>query len=355
MIYVPRREMTALLAAVVLCAGLLEYGWGQDARPKTLSELARYTDSDRERLLYQGAQREGKLVWYTTLTMHKELAKVFESKFKGVTIEPYRAPGATVAIRLIQEAQAKRHIADAIEAPFPTLMLLRENNVLMPFSSPHLATYPESAKDNATPGSVFTALYRESYTGVVYNSKLIREPDVPRKFDDLLKPSLKGKMGIPSAESALRGIGAMLATKGEGFLKNLALQNIKQYAMGALGLTDLIVSGELPLMITGFKSNADLAATRGAPVVWVPMELVATNAGGAAVLANAPHPHAALLFVDFLISPEGQKVMSEQFGYGSASKDYGFKKWYPEHGLSHRQYEELTEKWQKALVDLTRK
>jgi ABC-type Fe3+ transport system substrate-binding protein len=61
------------------------------------------------------------------------------------------------------------------------------------------------------------------------------------------------------------------------------------------------------------------------------------------------------LFVDFLISPEGQKIMSEQFGYGSASKDYGFKKWYPEHGLSHRQYEELTERWQKHLVELTRK
>jgi iron(III) transport system substrate-binding protein len=125
--------------------------------------------------------------------------------------------------------------------------------------------------------------------------------------------------------------------------------------MGALGLTDSIVSGELPLMITGFKSNADLAKSRGAPVAWVPMELVATNAGGAAVLATAPRPHAALLFVDFLISPEGQKIMSEQFGYGSASKDYGFKKWYPEHGLSHRQYEELTERWQKHLVELTRK
>lgn len=355
MIHVPSRKMVFLLIALVHFAGLLDRSWAQDARPKTLAELVRYSGTDRERLLYQGAQKEAKLVWYTTLTMHKEITKAFEAKFKGVTVEAYRAPGTTVATKLIQEAQAKRHIADAIESPFSTLLLLRENNVLMPFSSPHLATYPETARDNAAQDSVYTVLYRESYTGVVFNSKLIREPDVPKRFDDLLKPALKGKMGIPNAESALRGVGAMAAAKGEGFIKNLAAQNIKQFSMGALGLTDSIVSGELPLMITGFKSNADLAASKGAPVAWVPMELVVTNAGGASVLMNAPHPHAALLFVDFLIGPDGQKMMTEQFGYGSASKDYGFKKWYPERGLSHQQYEGLTDKWQKQLAELTRK
>lgn len=61
------------------------------------------------------------------------------------------------------------------------------------------------------------------------------------------------------------------------------------------------------------------------------------------------------MFVDFLIGPDGQKMMTEQSGYGSASKDYGFKKWYPERGLSHQQYEGLTDKWQKQLAELTRK
>lgn len=349
------RQTITLLLTVMSIISSLEITWSQDTRARTAAELARYTGADRERVLYHGAQKEGKLTWYTTLTMHKEITKAFEARFKGVSVEVYRAPGATVATKLIQEAQAKRTIADAIESPFPTLMLLRENNLLMPFSSPHLASYPDNAKDNAAPDAVYTALYRESYTGVVYNSKLIREAEVPKKFDDLLKTALKGKMGVPNAESALRGIGAMVAARGEGFIKNLAAQNIKQFSMGALGLTDAIVSGELPLMITGFKSNADLASSKGAPVAWQPMELVVTNAGGASVLMNAPHPHAALLFADFLIGPEGQKMMTEQFGYGSAAKDYGFKRWYPERGLSHRQYEDLTEKWQKQLSELTRK
>lgn len=346
------RNIARIIGTVLLVIAIVDFA---AAQAKTLNDLVRYGGADRERLLYQGAQKEGKLVWYTTLTVHKELAKVFQAKYRGVAVEVYRGPGTTVATKLLQESQAKRFIADTIETPFPTLLFLRENNVLFPFTSPHLAKYPENAKDNASGGMVYTALYRESYTGVVYNTKLIRDADVPRKFDDLLKPTLKGKMGLPNAESALRGVGAIVTAKGENFLKSLAGQGIKQYSMGALGLTDLIVTGELPLMLTGFKSNADLAASKGAPIAWAPMELVATNAGGAAVVANAPHPHAALLFVDFLISPEGQKVMAEQFGYGSAAKEYGFKKWYPEQGLSYQKYEELTEKWQKQLAELVRK
>lgn len=355
MIYFQRREMTVALAALVLYAGLLDSAWSQHARPKTFQELVRYKGSDRERLLYEGAQREGSFVWYTTLTVHKKLITVFESKYKGVTIKPFRGTGVTVATRIIEEAQAKRYIADAIEAPSTTLMRIRENNLFMPYDSPHLANYPETAKDNAAQGMVFITSYRESYSGVVYNKNVIRELDVPREFNDLLKPTLKGKMGIAGSESALRDIGAMLVTKGDEFFKKLALQNVKQYTLGALGLTDLVVSGELPLLITGYKSNADLAASKGAPVAWAPQDLVATNAGGAAVVANAPHPHAALLFVDFLISPEGQKMMSDQFGYGSPSKEYGFKKWYPERGLTLPQYEELLEKWKKLAVDITRK
>jgi hypothetical protein len=88
--------MTTLFAAVLIFSGLRENSWSQDGGLKTFPELARYTGSNRERLLYQGAQKEGKLIWYTTLTRHKELARVFEAKFKGVTVEPYRASGATM-------------------------------------------------------------------------------------------------------------------------------------------------------------------------------------------------------------------------------------------------------------------
>ena len=76
--------------------------------------------------------------------------------------------------------------------------------------------------------------------------------------------------------------------------------------------------------------------------------------GGAAVYAYAQRPHAALLFVDFLLSPEGQKLYEDLY-FGSPQKDYGFKRWYPEKGLTVSQYEQTSEDWHKLLMEITRK
>jgi len=79
-------------------------------------------------------------------------------------------------------------------------------------------------------------------------------------------------------------------------------------------------------------------ASKGARVEWIPMDLVPTNVGSAAIAANPPHPHAALLMADFLLSPEGQGLLAK-FYYGSAAKAQPFKEWRPEHGLTTEQYE----------------
>ena len=107
--------------------------------------MAKYRGSDRERILYEGAKKEGKLLWYTSLVPNKHIAKVFEAKYPGVTVDVYRAAGNTLATRLLEERRAKRYLADAIESTPPQLMLLRDAQALQPFMSPHLANYPEVA------------------------------------------------------------------------------------------------------------------------------------------------------------------------------------------------------------------
>jgi ABC-type Fe3+ transport system substrate-binding protein len=83
----------------------------------------------------------------------------------------------------------------------------------------------------------------------------------------------------------------------------------------------LVVSGEVPLTFTAVDSNVRLAAARGAPVTWLPMDLVPVNAGNVAALANTQRPNAALLFIDFLIGPDGQKLLVDKLGYGGARKN----------------------------------
>ena len=329
--------------------------WSQSTPPKTAAELARYMGADRERLLYEGAKKEGKVVWYTSLTVYKEVAKFFEAKYPGVTVEVYRAPAVNLVSRVLSEAQTRRYIADAIETTPGSLMLVRDNKLLLPYNSPHLADYPEGSKDKAPGGLFYTTVDRESYAGIGYNKNAIPSGSVPKSFDDLLKPALKGKIGISGEEIGTRVIGAMLKEKGEGFVRKLASQEIKHYALPALGLNELLVSGEVPLTFTSVDSNVRVAAARGAPVAWLPGDLVPTNAGSLAALLNTQRPHATLLFIDLVIGPEGQKLLSDKFGYGSPRKDYGFKRWYPEQGLSSYEYAQTIERWNKLLLQISRK
>jgi iron(III) transport system substrate-binding protein len=344
-----------LLIASILIVTLWGTAWCQTARPTTAADLAKYAGADRERLLYDSAKKEGKLVWYTSLSTYKEVAKVFEAKYPGVAVEFYRAAGTTLATRILSESSARRYLADIVETTPGAIMLLRDNKLLLPYASPHLADYPDGSKEKAPGGLVYATVDRESYPGIGYNRSAIREADVPKNFDDLLKPALKGKMGISGEEIGARVIGAMLKAKGDAFVRKLAAQEIKLYSLPALGLNELVASGEVPLTFTAVDSNVRLAAARGAPVSWLPFDLIPTNSGNIAALARAPHPNAALLFIDFLIGPDGQKLLVDKLGYGGARRETGFKRWYPEQGMSAYEYAQTLERWNKVMLEVARR
>ena len=341
-----------ILAILVLSAGAS----GQTRKPTTIAELASYRGADREQLLYAGAKAEGRIIWYTSLAgdSYKEMVKAFETKYPGVKVESYRAAGAELVVRLEEEAKARRNIADAIETTEGSLIFLRDEKLLRPYDSPQLDRYPEDGKERADKTSVYWALARESYIGFTYNTKLVPKDAVPKNFDGLLHPQLKGKLGISIGQTSDKIIGAMIKSRSEEFVRKLKGQEIKLYSIDAPALVNNIASGEIVGSPAIFQTHTLLAASKGAPVEWVPMDLVPTNVGSAAIAANPPHPHAALLMADFLLSPDGQSVL-EKYYYGSGAKDYGFKKWRPEHGLTTDQYEKDLLRWEKLLNSITRK
>ena len=113
-------------------------GSTQERKPTSISELAVYRGRDRESLLYAGAKTEGKLTWYTSLAgaSYKELAKAFSAKYPGIELEPFRAPGADLVVRLEEEAKAGRNIADTIETTEGSLIFLRDEKIIRPYDSP---------------------------------------------------------------------------------------------------------------------------------------------------------------------------------------------------------------------------
>jgi iron(III) transport system substrate-binding protein len=285
--------------------------WAQARKPATIAELVAYRGPDREQLLYAGAKTEGKITWYTSLAgdSYKEIVKAFEAKYPGVKVESFRAPGAELVVRMEEEAKARRNIADTIETTEGSLMFLRDGKLLRPYDSPHLDKYPEDGKERAEKGLVYWALARESYVGFTYNKTLVPKEAVPKNFDGLLHAQLKGKMGISIGQTSDKIIGAMIKAKGEEFVKKLKAQEIKLYSIEAPALVHTIAAGEIVGSPAIFQTHTLLAASKGAPVEWVPMDLVPTNVGSAAIAVNPPHPYGALLMADFLLSPDGQGIL----------------------------------------------
>jgi len=345
--------MCALITLAVLFPNPL---LAQARKPMTISELVTYNGNDREHVLYAGAKTEGKVTWYTSLAgaSYKAMIKAFESKYPGVQVEAYRSNGSDITNRMFEEAKAKRPIADTIETTEANLMFQREAFLLRPYHSPHFAAYPDDAKVKGERGLYFWGTARESYIGFGYNKNLLPKNAVPKNYEGLLHPALKGRLGLTIDDTSSKVIGAILKTRGPELVKKLTGQGISLHTIIPPALLDLIAAGELVAGAAIFRNHVIVAQQKGAPVEWVPMDIVPTNVGGVAIAAQPPHPHGALLLADYLLGPEGQGLL-EKYHYGNGAKNYGFKKWRPEQSMTLDQYEKELERWQKLLKQTTRK
>ena len=347
-----------LILDLVLCLLFLlpSEAWVQGRKPMTITEIATYSGPDREQLLYSGAKSEGKLTWYTSLAgeSYKGMVKAFETKYPGVKVEAYRVSGSDMTARMYEESKAKKYIADAVETTEGNLMFMRDAFLLRPYFSPHFASYPEDAKENGERGLYFWAIARESYIGFAYNTKLLPKSAVPKNYEGLLHPELKGRMGVSVSDPSYKVIGAIISTRGLELVKKLKAQEIALHTIIPPALLDLIASGEVLASPAIFRNHTLNAIAKGAPVDWVPMDIVPTNVGGAAIAVQPPHPHAALLLADYLLGPEGQAVL-EKYEYGSAAKNLGFKRWRPDHGIATDKYEKQLEGWERLLKEISRK
>jgi iron(III) transport system substrate-binding protein len=173
---------------------------------------------------------------------------------------------------------------------------------------------------------------------------------------DLLNPKWKGKMSIVSTTTGTRWIGSTLEAMGREFLEKMAEQDVKVQNMSGAALAGLVVSGEVPLSPTIFDANITQAKQKGAPVEWRPLEPVVTTVAYSGLIAKAPHPHAALLFLDYIHSKEGQQLIMKG-GLWSPREDVGrleqkFKKSYIDEKYSVEEAEKKYAEWDGLMQRL---
>jgi iron(III) transport system substrate-binding protein len=287
-----------------------------NAATETIEELANYTGTDRQAVLEAGARREGQLLIYAIGTQADPLYQAFGRKYPFIRVAAYRADSTYVARRMMEEYGAGRYLADTIDLSTGALRQMLEANLLRPFTSPEL---PKIRKGAIEPGGHWVIDY-ESYLSLGYNTDLVTDADAPKTLNDLLLPAWQGKMAVPGTSTLANWVGALVLDKGEEFVRRLGQQKIRIFQVSARAVANFVVSGEVALSPALFNSHVANSRAHGAHIAWRPLGGVYSTTGAVALASKAPHPHAAMLFIDFLLSKEGQALYQE-LGYDSPRAD----------------------------------
>lgn len=325
------------------------------ATSMSTAQLALYQGADRQKILVEGAKKEGQFTLYDSHTWFRTYVKEFEKKYPFIKVSEWRNDSKNLIRRAMEEFNSSRAIADVIETTSEGMGLMKRDGLFQEYFTPEARFYPDTVKSKGKTG-VYYLGNRETYNSLGINTTLISTNEAPKGIKDLLDPKWKSKMSIAGTSTGVRWIGSIIEVMGREFLDKLAEQEIKVQDMSGAALAGLVASGEVPLSPTIFDADVTVAKQKNAPIEWRPLDPVVTTVGYSALSSKASHPHAALLFLDYVHSKEGQQLMMKG-GLWSPREDTGtreqkFKKIYLDEKYSLEELEVKFGQWETLMRQL---
>jgi iron(III) transport system substrate-binding protein len=256
--------------------------------------------------LIEAAKKDRELVFYTTTNLEEAgaVSGHFKTKYPFLDVNINRAEGERVVTKVLQETRAKKSLVDVIQTPAFYLHALKERGILGEYSSTDDRFYPHNFKEE----KYWTTTYYNPYV-VLYNTKLVSTQSLPKRYDDLLNPFWKNKMILE--KDKIDWFTAMLhilgREKGLKYMRDLSSQN-PMLRIGQTLITQLVAAGEATLQINGNAVTVNRLKQKGAPIDWIALGPLPGLMVGVGLTSQAPHPAAARLFVDFVLSKEGQQL-----------------------------------------------
>jgi iron(III) transport system substrate-binding protein len=282
------------------------------AQPARVGEVAAYQGADREQRLVEGAKREKELTFYSSIPPAdiSALVAAFDKKY-GIKVKVWRADSEGFLQRILSEARGRRFEVDIMVGSASALEPLYRENLLAEVKSPYLADLiPQAIAPHHQWVGVYLSMFVQAY-----NTSLVSKESLPASYADLLRPQWKGKLGIEAEDfdwfaEVLKQIGE---EQGLRLFRGIMAGNGISVRKGHSLLNNLVAAGEVPLALTDYGFLAEQSKRNGAPLDWfvIPTAIARITAEG--VARNAPHPHAAVLFQDFLISDAQPILAGRQF------------------------------------------
>jgi iron(III) transport system substrate-binding protein len=310
-----RMRITGVVRSLVLAfAAIATSGIGpvaaQSAPPG--DNPATYRGPDREQRLLEGARKEGQVTVYSSMIADQALRPVlngFQAKYPFVKAQYVRDDPPQQLQKVMAEARSGRMVVDVLESTGLEVPV-RAANINQPFWAPESDAYPADHRDPEG----YWAPTRFSYLGACYNTDLVKAGEQPKSFKDFLAPKWKGKIAWSSTV-----IGAMLFITGVrnfmgedqalAYLRELAKQDIAPIASANRVVVDRVMAGEYAMCLDSFLHHPIISARKGAPVAPLPLDPVLTVVSSVMLPKTPPHPHAAMLFIDYLLSKDGQEKL----------------------------------------------
>jgi ABC-type Fe3+ transport system substrate-binding protein len=277
-----------------------------------LSPAAHAAQADpRSPALVEGAKKEGKMVFYTSVETEfaRSLTGAFEAKYPFIKTDVFRSSHEKIFSRMNIERQTSTFTADVMSVGEFETYHMQKRGFTAPYKSPFAAVYPDGFKD---PAGYWTDLY-DNLIVTAYNTSRVKREEIPKRYEDLLHPRWKGRMVLDQNED--RWFANMVYLMGEKrgleYMRSLAKQDIAIRSGRSL-VTQLMGAGEFDLQIVAYWYRPHLMKKKGAPVDWVGFEPAIVALHPISIVERAPHPNAAKLFIDFALSDEGQKLFVQR-------------------------------------------
>jgi iron(III) transport system substrate-binding protein len=304
------RAVNSLLLVGTVAALAISLALTSPAAQSDAFNPAMYRGADRDQRILDGARKEGQVTVYSSMIVDQALRPLvdgFQAKYPFMKAEYVRDDPPQQLQKVMAEARAGHMVADVLESTGLEVPI-RNANIDQPFWSPEIEAYEKAHTD---PNN-FWAPTRTSYLGACYNTNLVKPPEVPKSFQDLLDPKWRGKIAWSGTV-----IGAMLFITGVRnfmgeekaleYLKKLSEQDIAPIASANRVVVDRVMAGEYALCLDAFLHHPIISARKGAPVTSLPLDPVLTVVSSVMLPKGPPHPYSAMLFIDYLLSKEGQQ------------------------------------------------
>jgi iron(III) transport system substrate-binding protein len=317
-------KISKMIVAIVVAgwfgAGLISAAEGASVED-VFAGINKLPAKERQRRLEDGAKREGNLVVYSNhgLETIQEYSNAFQKKYPFIKVDATRLQGAKGLDRILLEHRVGKLPADVVGVDFDNIGELMKSGLHARYDTPEKKSYPNQFWDKE--GRWYTADY--TIVVIAYNTNLVKAAEAPKGYQDLLNPKWKNDISIDNEPE--QAVFAWLMEWGEEKTAQYMKALMRNGAVARRGHTlqvQLLCSGETKIAVEVYPPRVlQMKHEKKCPIAMIFPDPTPGSLGSHTGIAkSAKNPHAAALYIDFILSQDGVTALARGGGTISARK-----------------------------------